>query len=69
VLAFPACRVGREDSDQARIWFPVVPGEALAAGIQPSHGSDPTPLDGRHGPRGDERAVGAAAGRAGTNAL
>jgi hypothetical protein len=43
LLRFLARPVGREDGRDARVRGAVVSGEPLAAGVQPSHGSDPTP--------------------------
>ena len=63
----PARRVGGEERGETRIRFPVVPGDALAAGVQPSHGSDLTRCAGcaraaRSG--GPQRGSSAAAARA-----
>jgi hypothetical protein len=46
-FSFTTIRIRRQDRGETRIRCPIVAGELLAAGVQPSHGSDPTPCRAR----------------------
>ena len=54
-FGFLAGRVGGEEGRETRIRPPVVPGDALAAGVQPSHGSDLTRYAGYAPPGAPDR--------------